>query len=105
MVIWNIFKMAPLTPSSIKANVWANRAMIKTMHDSGKSDRQIAKVIGYHVKSVQKIIRAIKADSSKIECKISGRRPNSKVTATNIRKVKEMARKQPVRNMQQFADA
>ena len=91
LVILIVFKIVPLTPKRKKAKVWANRAMIRTMHEAGKSDCQFAEVIGYHVKRVQKIIRAIKANSSKIECKISGVRPKSKVTATNMRKVRNVA--------------
>ncbi len=80
-------------------------AIILAFHKDGKTDRHIAKAIKYHLMSVQRILREVDANGGKTVVAMGKGHPFSKATMENMRRVKELARKQPVRHIQQVANA
>ncbi len=97
--------MGPKLKRTTNTKFSQDHAIILALHKDGKTDRQIAKAIKYHLKSVQSVLREVDANGGKTVVAMGKGHPFSKVTMENMRRVKELAREQPVCHIQQVADA
>ena len=85
-------------------DIWdEKRAGVKALNSIGLTNKAISKKLKLHPKSVARILRQIKDRNGNTKCNHHGK-PSSKISPKNIRRVKEMVRKQPVRNLRAIVD-
>ncbi|TRY69119.1 hypothetical protein TCAL_04115, partial [Tigriopus californicus] len=89
-----------------KSNREAEEALttIKVLHEAGHTDKDRAKRVGYNVKSVYKVFQHLKARNGDPSITVRSGRPVTATTATNVHKVKEMARTKPIRNLRDITE-
>ncbi len=87
------------------ADINKARAAIQVLHEAGKSAKEIAKTVGYTIPATHKAIKAIKERGGNHVAKKKSGRPVTLTTPANVRKVKEMVRKNPVRSSHDVARA
>ncbi len=97
-----IFSMSP-TPQNSKFS--QDCTVILVLHKEEKSDWQILKTVGYHLKSVQKMLRVLKGNGGNTLISMGWGRPRSKVTVENVWRAREMRRRNPICNIYQVSDA
>ncbi len=88
-----------------KADFNKDRAAILKLKEAGLSIKEVAKTMKMHPNNVRRTLKQIKARGGQTDCTFRGIKAATAVTSANIRRVKEMVRKNPVRVLKDIENA
>ncbi|TRY79236.1 hypothetical protein TCAL_17043 [Tigriopus californicus] len=80
------------------------RSAIKVLHEDSHTVKDIAKRVDYNVKLVYKVFQHLKVSNGDASITVRSGRPVTATTAMTVRKVKEMARKNPIHNLRDISE-
>ncbi len=100
-----IFRMSPTSKAITKPEVSKARAAIQALKKVRKTNRQLPRPLGTPPRVSRWSSGTSRRTGGTLSARWEGGRPKSVVMAENIKKARELARKNPVRNIHEVATA